>query len=154
MMKRAASTLFLLVLLSACGEPTPPEQRVRAFIDRAETLAETREFTELAGLISPDYIDSRGNDRLKAIGMLRGFFLRNKSVHLVVRIDEIDIPDPDYARVTLYVAMARRPMLETEAANLPVTNMHRVELELVASGNSYEVLRSEWQRAAATDILF
>src|SRR5690606_2291139 len=105
-------------------------------------------------LIAGDYMDSRGNDKLKAAAILRAFYLRNREVHLYVRPGEISFPSPGFAKVTVHVAMARRPMLESEAARLPVANMHEVQLELLESGDSYEILRSEWQRGNATNLVF
>lgn len=144
----------LLLLIAACADPPPPEQRVRDFIGEIEQLAENRQFTELVGYIDNDYVDTRGNDKLKAAGILRAFYLRNKDVHLFVRIDEIRIPEPDHASATIYVAMSRRPLLESEASKLPATSMHKVDLELVEDGNSYRILQTEWQRARGTDVLF
>lgn len=144
----------LLLLATACSDPAPPEQRVRDFINEIEQLAEDRQFTELVGYIDNDYVDTRGNDKLKAAGILRAFYLRNKDVHLFVRIDEIRIPDPQHASATIYVAMSRRPLLESEAAQLPATSMHKVDMELAADGDSYRILQTEWQRARGADVLF
>lgn len=140
--------------LIACGDPSPPEQRVRDFINEIEQLAEDRQFTELVGYIDSDYVDTRGNDKLKVVGLLRAFYLRNQSVHLFVRVDEIRIPEPGHAAATVYVAMSRRPLLESEAVQLPATSMHKVDLELVADGDSYRILQTEWTRASGNDVLF
>ena len=142
-----------LLALVACGELPPPEQRVRDFINEAEQQVENREFTTLVEHIAGDYLDSRGNDKLKAAAILRAFYLRYKSVHLHMRIAEIRLPSPERASVTIYVAMAQRPFPESGNA-IPDADFFRVDLELAAEGDSYEVLQSEWQRATATDVLF
>lgn len=149
----ATLALLLVLLLAACEEPTPPEQRVRNFIDEIETLAEEREYTELLDRIAGDYLDSRGNDKLKVAAILRGFYLRNKSVHLLVRIGDIHFPAEGHASVTLYVGMARRPITAEEEAGMPRTNLHRVDIELAEDGDSYEVVQTEWQRARAGDFI-
>jgi len=152
-------TLYILLLpvtlffLGGCAEPPPPEQRVRQFVEEIETLAEEREFTTLVGYIAGDYLDVRGNDKLKAAGILRAFYLRYKAVHLHLRIADIRTPTPDRAAVTVYVAMAQRAFPES-GGTLPDADFFRVELELAAHGDSYEILQSEWQRASAADVLF
>lgn len=151
---RSLAVLVMLLLLAACGEPRSDEQRVRDFLQTVEALAEEREYMELVDLIAGDYLDSRGNDKLKAAAILRAFYLRNREVHLYLRPGEITFPSPGFATVTVHVAMARRPMLESEAARLPITNMHQVVLELLESGDSFEILRSEWQRGNATNLFF
>lgn len=149
------SALCLAVLLcGGCSEPPAPEQRVREFIGEIETLAEAREYGELLERIAGDYLDSRGHDKLAAAGILRAFYLRNKSVHLLIRIGEIHFPAPDRASVTLYLAMARQPFTGEESASMPRTNMHRVEVDLAESGDSYEILQTEWQRAGAGEFIW
>lgn len=142
-----------LACLAACGESTPPEERVRAFVAETEQLVETRQFTELVDRIAGDYLDARGNDKLKAAAIVRGFYLRYRSVHLLTRVDAIRLPSPEHAVVTVYVAMAQRPF-DAGTLMLPDTDIFRVELELVADGDSYEVLQSRWERANAADIVF
>lgn len=146
--------LLALLAIAGCAQPPPPEQRVRDFIAEVETLVENREFTELVDRIAGDYLDAHGNDKLKAVAILRGFYLKNKSVHLLVRIDEIRVPTPDRAAATVYVAMARRPFTDAEAAGLPRTQMHRVDVELAADGDGFEILQTRWERANAADALF
>lgn len=151
--KPRAAWLLPLLLLAACGSPTPPEQRVRDFVATLETQAENREYTELLDHIASDYLDSRGNDKLKVAAILRGFYLRNKSVHLLVRIGNISFPAEDRASVTLHVGMARSAMSDEDTASLPRTNLHRIDMELVADGDSYEIVQTEWQRASAGDFI-
>jgi hypothetical protein len=150
---RLAATALLFLFVAGCADPTPPEERVRNFIDEVETLAEEREYTELLDRIAGDYLDSRGNDKLNVAAILRGFYLRNKQVHLLIRIGDISFPAPEHASVTVYVGMARRPLTEEEEAGMPITNLHRVDIALVEDGDSYEVIQTEWQTAGALDFI-
>lgn len=127
---------------------------MRDFVAHFENLAENREWTELVDLIDGDYQDERGNDKLKAAGILRAFYLRNKSVHLLTRIESIDVSSPSYPIVTVYLAMARRPFTEETAANLPRTNMHKLTLELAEDGDSFTILSSRWEQASAGNLIF
>lgn len=150
---RLVATALLFLFVTACADPAPPEERVRTFIDEVETLAEEREYTELLELIAGDYLDSRGNDKLAVAAILRGFYLRNKQVHLLIRIGDINFPAQGHASVTVYVGMARRPLTEEEEAGMPITNLHRVDIELVEDGDSYEIIQTEWQTAGALDFI-
>lgn len=141
----------LLLALSACSETAPPEQRVQRFIGQMEARAEQREFKDLVDQLAPDYLDDRGNDKLKAAAILRGFYLRYKSVHLLTRIDSIDVRSPEHASAVVYVAMAQHPFPAEDV--LPDADIFRVELDLVADGDSFEILRSAWTRASAVDLL-
>lgn len=151
---RFASLLTVAAfILAGCAEPPPPEQRVRQFVAEVEEQVEAREFTKLVEHIAGDYLDSRGNDKLKAAATLRAFYLRYKSVHLHARIADIQVPTPERARVTVYVAMAQRPFPES-GNDIPDADFFRVDFELAGKGDSYEVLQSEWRRATPADVLF
>lgn len=149
---RVAPLLLLAFLLSGCEELPPPEQRVRQFVEQVEQQAEAREFTTLVEHIAGDYLDSRGNDKLKAAAILRAFYLRYRNVHLHTRIADIRLPSPDRASITVYVAMAQRPF--AESGSIPDADFFRVDLELAANGDTYEILQSEWRRATPADMLF
>lgn len=141
-------------LLTACSEPASPEARVRAFIGEVEQLAEAREYIELVDRIAGDYLDERGNDKLKAAAILRGFYLKNKSVHLLVRIDNVSVATPERASARIYVAMARQPFAADALVSIPDADMHRLDLELAADGDSWEILQATWRRAHAANVLF
>ena len=52
--------------LTACGSSdsaSDPETELRAWVDRGEAAAESKDRGQLLDMISGDYADSRGNDR-------------------------------------------------------------------------------------------
>lgn len=148
-----AMLAMLAFALAGCEDLPPPEQRVRQFVEQVELQVEAREFTTLVEHLAGDYLDSRGNDKLKAAATLRAFYLRYRNVHLLTRVADIRVPSAERARVTVYVAMAQQPFPES-GARIPDADFFRVDLELVADGDSYEILQSEWQRATPADVLF
>lgn len=147
------SLVVLLLLLAACAPADSPEQRARQFIDELETLAEDRQYLELVERVAGDYLDTRGNDKLKVAGILRAFYLRNKSVFLLTRIDNITVHSEDRITVELHLTMARQPFTGEQAASFPITNMHEIVLELAANGDSFEIYQSEW-RGSGNSVIF
>ncbi|HEX7046756.1 MAG TPA: hypothetical protein VF275_04175 [Gammaproteobacteria bacterium] len=141
-----------VVMLAACSEPVSPEQRVREFIAETEVLVENREFAEVVDRIAGDYLDAQGNDKMKAAAFLRGFYLRNKSVHLLTRIDSIALPSPERATATIYVAIAKQPF--DNVSTFPDADIFRLEIALAEDGDSYEILQTRWRRASAAEAIF
>jgi len=104
---RYLSISLILILVSACGDlPADPEIAVRDWVARGEIAAEARDRRDLLDMISADYADARGNDHEKIGNILRIYFLRQHSVSLLIRIDEIDMSGDTAARVNLTVGMA------------------------------------------------
>ncbi len=57
-------------------------------------------------MISPAYTDARGNSRDDIENMFRFYFLRQQSVALITRIEELNIYDDSAAELVLAVGMA------------------------------------------------
>ena len=66
----------------------------------------------------------------------RGYFIANQSVHLLTRIESLEFPAPDEARVKLQVGMAGRGG-EPGAANLSA-DLYDFDLALVREGERVE----------------
>jgi hypothetical protein len=121
----------LLALAGCGGEPEDsPEDQVRARIEQAEALAEQRDAKALKELISEDYRDDRKRDRRAVAQLLAYYFFRHKSVHLLVHTESIEIPEPGLARVTLYVAMAGKPLDGVGELLDLRASLYRFDLEL------------------------
>ena len=55
---------FFCLLLVACGGPSEgPEAALRAWVAQGQELAEEKDRRGLVDMISPAYIDARGNER-------------------------------------------------------------------------------------------
>lgn len=104
-MKRAL--VFALLLIAACGGPeSAPEEEVRAWLANAQELAEGKERRALLDMIAPGYTDARGHKRDDVDTKLRVYFLRQHSIELVTKIDEIRIIGGTAAEVEMTVGMA------------------------------------------------
>ena len=99
----------LALLSTACSDRASPEQQVRAVIDadgdrsrsarrRRADGAPLRQLPRRAGPGPPT-----GRARYA-----RGYFIANQSMHLLTRIESLEFPAADEARVKLQVGMAGR----------------------------------------------
>jgi hypothetical protein len=131
-----------LALLTACDDPGSPEQQVRAVIASMETAAEARDVGDLMEHISASYRDAQGQDRAEASRYARGYFIANQSVHLLTRIESLEFPAADEARVKLQVGMAGRGG-ETGSGGVSA-DLHDFDLVLVQEGGEWKVSYADW----------
>jgi hypothetical protein len=128
-------------VLTGCSDPASPEQQVRTVIESMETAAEARDVGDLLEHISTNYRDAQGQDRAEASRYARGYFLANQSIHLLTRIERLEFPAPDEARVKLQVGMAGRggPGGSSVSADL-----YDFDLALIREGDEWKVSYADW----------
>lgn len=136
-------------LVAACGDRSVPEQQVRAVIAAGETAAEKRDLSGLMDLVSSRYEDSRGGSAVELSRTLRGYFIVNQSVSLATRIESIDFPYDDMARVQLTVGTLGRDAAAGDGLGL-AADVHEVRLELKLERGEWKVTRAEWQPVGAS----
>jgi hypothetical protein len=132
-----------LALLAGCGGDASPEQQVRSVIESMELAAEERDVSGLMEHISDNYRDAQGQDRTEASRYARGYFIANQSVHLLTRIESLEFPQPDEARVKLQVGMAGRGG-ETGAGAL-TADLYNFDVVLVREGGDWKVSYADWR---------
>lgn len=142
----AAATLLAL-LVSACGPGDTPESRVRAVVAQAEESAEARDLSGVMDLVSPGFQDGRGGSRDDLKQYLRGYFVTHQSIHLLVRLDSVEFPYSDMAKVKLTLGTLGREAAGGSAFDL-AADVHDVELELQLEGGKWRVTRASWRRAS------
>lgn len=140
---RVALVWISLGLLTACSDGTSPDQQVRAVIESMEVAAEQRDVGELMEHISANYRDGQGQDRAEASRYARGYFVVNQSVHLLTRIESLEFPAPDEARVKLQVGMAGRAG-EQGAAGL-TADLYDFDLVLIREGDDWKLSYADWR---------
>ncbi|MCB1830206.1 MAG: hypothetical protein KDI47_10140 [Gammaproteobacteria bacterium] len=154
-MRRALALVLLLPLiaLTGCAESDAPEQQIREMIERAESAVEARALLDAGALVSETYQDDEKRNKNVLIGLLGGYFLRNRSIHLLVQIARIELPDPQRASVTLYAAMAGKPIAGVDALLALRAGLYRFDLELTRETDEWRVSNSRWQPATREDFL-
>ena len=138
---RCLSIIAVSVWLTACGGPSSgPEQRLRQWIENAEVAAEEKDRRGLLSMISENYADARGNDHSAIDGMLRFYFLRQQTVSLVTKIDEISVSGGTAADVVLTVGMAGTNNGESGFT----ADAYRFHFELENDGDDWVLIGAKW----------
>ena len=137
---RLAAVAVAAAALCACGDVPPPEEALRSWVATAETAAEDRDHGALLELVSPDYVDARGNDRESIGRMLRYWFLRQKRIALLVNIDEVEVMQDSAAQLALTVGMAA-----TNSRALGFSaDAYRFELDLAQRDGDWQLIGARW----------
>lgn len=144
---------FLFLALIGCGEKVSSEDQVRQFVVTGKAAAELRDVLAISDLISEQYSDEDNRDRRKLIGMVTGYFLRYKNIHLFTHIRHIHFPVANQAELQLYVAMAGSPMVGVEAVFNLRADVFRFDLILVREGDEWLLKNAQWRRASAEDFV-
>jgi outer membrane biogenesis lipoprotein LolB len=143
MLRRLVLAFTTLVLLAGCADDASPEQQVRSVIDAMELAAEERDVGALMEHISANFRDANGQDRSEASRYVRGFFLANQSVHLLTRIESLEFPAPDEARIKLQVGMAGRGG-GTGDAGLSA-DLYNFDVALLRENGEWKVSYADWR---------
>ncbi len=102
---RLITVCMICALLAACGGPSGgPEEALRQWIAEAEAAVEDLDRRGLVAMVSEHYADGRGNDRDAVNKLLRLYFLRQKSVVLVMKIDKLTVIDETAAEILVTTA--------------------------------------------------
>lgn len=145
--------IILLIGLSACGEDAKsPEMQLREQIASAEAAAESRDLNALKDMVAEQYGDDRGLDKRTVLQLLRGYFLRHRTIYLLTRIQNIDLPYPNQAQATVFVAMAGQPIDTAQTLRLIRADLYRFDLVFEAKDQTHwQVTDAAWRRAKLDD---
>lgn len=123
----------LAASLSGCGTRPEPELAVRTVIEQAEAGAEARDVGAVMDLVSDDYSDAAGRDRRALRALVRGYFVVNPQIELLLQIRSVEFPESNRARVRLRVASIGSTQLDAQAW----------QLDLVEESGDWRLLRAE-----------
>ncbi len=132
---------MICALLAACGGPMAgPEEALRQWVADAEAAAEDLDRRGLVAMVSENYADARGNNRDAVNNLLRLYFLRQKSVVLVMKIDELTVIDETAAQILVTAAG-----VGTTTRALGVNaDSYQFSLELEKSDDEWMLIGARW----------
>jgi len=145
--------LAILMLLFGCGgEPESPETRLRGLIGEAEAALESRDLARVMEFVDPAYRDEQGRDRAQLRGLLAGYFLRHPSIHILSKIDLLEIRAQDDAFVLAYAGVAGSP----QEAEAPLSQWRgrllRLELDFKRDDEGeWRLRKAAWRSARRED---
>ena len=115
---------------------------------------EGRDLSGAAALISEQYSDGRRGTRHEIRRLLAGYFLRHKSIHVVYRIDQVELLEDAQARVVLFAGIAGTAPVGSEALSQWRGELLRIELLVVLeSDEEWRLQSAKWRRASKKDLL-
>ena len=138
---RLITACMICALLAACGAPSAgPEDALRQWVADAEAAAEDLDRRGLVDMVSENYADGRGNDRDAVNKLLRLYFLRPKSVVLVMKIDKLTVIDETAAEILVTAAG-----VGTTTRALGVNaDAYQFSLELEKDDDDWLLLGARW----------
>lgn len=135
--------LMAAMILGGCGREDAPEAQVRAVIAAGEAAAEARDLSGILEHVSPEFRSDSGGGPDELRQALRGYLVMHQSVHLLTRVDSVEFPYRDYARVRLTVGALGRESAGATGFDL-AADVHDVALELRLEDDAWQVVRAEW----------
>jgi hypothetical protein len=132
-------------LIGACGgSPDAPDEALRRWVANAQAAAESEDRDALMSMLSENYADARGNDYTAVEQMLRFYFLRQDSVVLISKIDEIAISGASGADLAALVKLSVGMAGANDAALGFSADAYRFELELEQDGDDWLLIAARW----------
>lgn len=116
---------------------------MRQVVRAAETAAEERDLSEVMDLVAAGYNDSRGQDKDAIRDLMRGFFVLNQSVHLLMRIEDIEFPSDEIAEARVTVGMLGRQSQEDWSF---AAEVYEFEVRLMREDDEWRLQSAEWRR--------
>lgn len=127
------TVLVAFVVLAACGTRSSDEEQVREVIAGVESAAEERDASDVLAFVADDYEDARGFDKRQLQNFLRGYFLANPKLELLVSVESLEFPADGLAQAEITVTRVSLSDPEHE----------RLKVEFRRSGGEWRVQRAD-----------
>jgi hypothetical protein len=122
-----------VISLNACGARSSDEEKVRELFAGVESAAEDRDASDVLAFVADDYEDTNGFDKTQLQNFLRGYFLANPKIELLVNVESLEFPADGLAQAQLTVT--RVSLSDPDRLHLKV--------ELRRAGGEWRVKRAE-----------
>jgi hypothetical protein len=129
------TALILSAALAACASRSTDEERVREVFANMESAAEARDASDVLEFIAADYTDNGGYDKAQLQSFLRGYFLVNPNVELLVSIERLEFPVAGLARA------------EVGVTSVLAGDRERFNVELRLEEGEWRIVRADRIRA-------
>jgi hypothetical protein len=140
-----------LALALGCSEAETPEQRVREVLAALEEGAQQRDAGAIREHVSDGYSDGNGNDKRTVTQLVAFHLLQNQSVHLLTRVQGLEIPAPGQAQASVLVAMAGAPIDGPDALIALRADLYRFDFDLAEEDGDWRIRSAQWRPAAVED---
>jgi hypothetical protein len=104
---------------------------VRALLEAVETAAEARDASDVLEHVAADYADAQSFDRAQLQTFLRGYFLANPRVELLVNVQQLEFPVAGLGHARLGLT------------SLPAGDRATLEVEFRKQGGDWQVTRAD-----------
>lgn len=111
----------------------------------AEESAESRDASALKDLVADDYQDPSGRTAADIRAYVHGWLLAHPSVHLLTRVDSIEIEGTEQARLAVTVGMLGREASADSGWDF-AGDVWRFDLSLARDGDGWRVIRAGWRQ--------
>jgi len=143
-----AMLAVLVTVVAGCGESQTPDAMVRAVIAQGEQAAEARDLSGIMDLVAPSFEDGQGGGRDELKQYLRGYLVAHQSIHLLTKVESVEFPYRDMAKVSLTLGTLGRDAAAATAFDL-AADVYDVELELKLDDGEWRVTRASWRPASS-----
>ncbi len=145
------SQFLLVTLLINCGSETTPELIAKNFVEQGELAAEEGNARSLRALIAETYLDQESRTKKDIAGIVSGYLLRNKNIHIFSKIDSVSQID-DRIEVQLFAAITAKPV--KDLSELPSLNADIYLFELTLQEvDEWQLTSATWRQALLDDLL-
>jgi hypothetical protein len=148
------SVLLLAQLIWGCSDgPLSADDQLRNTLREAESYIQARDLSSTLGFIHQEYRDNNGHDLPQLRAMLAGYFLRHKSIHILSKIDRIEVEEGGRAKVLLYAGLAGSAEEREASLSQWRGDLLRLNLTFLQQDDDWMLIEAEWRRATTQDFM-
>jgi len=147
--------LLLFFLLVGCsGEVETPEQQLSRLVQAAELAVENRDLSAAMAFVDEGYQDKEGRGWPQIRGLLAGYLLRHPSIHILSKIDSIELNGEREADMVVLAGLAG----STQEAETPLGQWRGRLIRLALNfqrnqSGEWRLMKAEWRAAQREDFV-